>query len=50
MFGERAQAFAEFDDVPITVIPLVEERKILDDLVDLHDPWQEAARPKPPRP
>jgi hypothetical protein len=31
---ERAQAAAEFDDIAVTVVPLLEQRKVVEDLVE----------------
>src|SRR5260370_35443525 len=40
--GQRAQASAKLDDIAVAVVPLLEQRKILDDLVDRHDLYERA--------
>ncbi len=35
-FRHRGQRAAEFDDIPVAVVPLVQQRKIVPDLVDRH--------------
>src|SRR5882724_4546338 len=35
-FGHRSQGAAEFDDIPIAVVPIVQQRKIIPDFVDRH--------------
>src|SRR5579871_170661 len=36
----RFEGTAEFDDVPVAVVPILQQRKIVPDLVDAHDgPW-----------
>src|SRR5665213_1965808 len=35
-FGHRVERAAEFDDVPVAVVPIVQQRKIIPDFVDRH--------------
>jgi hypothetical protein len=34
--GHRSQGAAEFDDIPIAVVPIVQQLKIIPDFVDRH--------------
>ena len=36
-FGHRLERAAEFDDVPVAVVPIVQQHKVLSDFVDRHD-------------
>ncbi len=41
--GQRAQAAAELDDIAVAVVPLLEQRKVVDDLVERRHVSGEAA-------